>query len=34
LLAVEGPGHDLKRSAGLGAQVLERLRALPGSGPV
>jgi predicted alpha/beta-hydrolase family hydrolase len=34
LLAVEGAGHDLKRSAGLGAQVLERLRALPGSGPV
>jgi predicted alpha/beta-hydrolase family hydrolase len=32
LLAVEGAGHDLKRSAGLGAQVLERLRALAGSG--
>jgi predicted alpha/beta-hydrolase family hydrolase len=34
LLAVEGAGHDLKRSAGLGAQVLERLRALPGVGSV
>jgi predicted alpha/beta-hydrolase family hydrolase len=34
VLAVEGAGHDLKRAAHLGAQVLERLRALPGSGPV
>jgi uncharacterized protein len=28
LLAVEGAGHDLKRAAGLAAEVLERLRAL------
>jgi predicted alpha/beta-hydrolase family hydrolase len=34
LLAVEGAGHDLKRSGDLGAQVLEWLRALPGSGSV
>jgi len=34
LFAVEGAGHDLKRSAGLGAQILERLRALPDSGSV
>jgi predicted alpha/beta-hydrolase family hydrolase len=33
LLAVEGAGHDLKRAAQFGSQVLERLRALPGSGP-
>jgi predicted alpha/beta-hydrolase family hydrolase len=34
LFAVEGAGHDLNRSAGLGAQILERLRALPDSGSV
>jgi predicted alpha/beta-hydrolase family hydrolase len=34
LFAVEGAGHDLKRAAGLGAQILERLRALPDSGSV
>jgi hypothetical protein len=34
LLAVEGAGHDLKRSAHLGAQILERLRALLDSGSV
>jgi predicted alpha/beta-hydrolase family hydrolase len=34
LLAVEGAGHDLKKSADLAAQVLERLRTLLGSGPV
>jgi uncharacterized protein len=34
LLAVEGAGHDLKRSAALSAQILERLRALPGGGSV
>ncbi len=32
LLAVEGARHDLKRAAGLSAEVLERLRALHGSG--
>jgi uncharacterized protein len=34
LLAVEGAGHDLKRAADLGAQVLERLCVLPGCGLV
>jgi len=34
LFAVEGAGHDLKRAAHLGAQILERLGALPGNGPV
>jgi predicted alpha/beta-hydrolase family hydrolase len=34
LLAVEGAGHDLKRSAGLGVQMPERLRALLDSGSV
>lgn len=34
LLVVEGAGHDLKRSADLTARVLERFRALPGSGSV
>jgi len=28
LLPVEGAGHDLKRAAGLAAEILERLRAL------
>jgi len=28
LLAVEGAGHDLKRAAGLSAEILERLHAL------
>jgi hypothetical protein len=34
LLAVEGAGHDLKRSADLSGQVLERFHSLLGSGPV
>jgi uncharacterized protein len=34
LLAVEGAGHDLKRSADLSAQVLERFRALLGSASI
>ena len=30
LIVVEGAGHDLKRSAGLGDKILAQLRALLG----